>query len=41
MLLGKLTRLKRLSNQASGKLLTVALDHGAAYRNVELPPGVV
>jgi class I fructose-bisphosphate aldolase len=40
MLLGKLTRLNRLLNQPSGKLLTVALDHGAAYSYVELPPGL-
>ena len=40
MLLGKLMRLNRLFNQPSGKLLTVALDHGIAYGYAELPPGL-
>src|SRR5512133_3131297 len=40
MLLGKQVRLNRLINCRSGKLLSVAMDHGIAYSFYELPRGL-
>src|SRR5262245_58852663 len=37
MLFGKEVRWKRLFHAASGKLVTLAVDHGAAYK-FKLPP---
>ena len=40
MLLGKETRLNRLRNGTSGKMLSVAMDHGMAMGYDRLPPGL-